>query len=276
MALPLGGVKFVSGIDFTFPSMTLNVGQNVVVVANLAAFRNRYGSAPNVAGVFFGKLDNGGEELAIQLPAPFDANVLTFNYSDTWYTSTDGFGPSLVVPNPLLAADQWGDRSTWRASASNGGDPDGQLALATTYAGWSALHAVQSVTEDADKDGVPALVEFALGMTNEDTNGRQGAGGLPVPSRAADGRLRLTFSVPANADDVQGHGFADIVYRVQAADTLGNWTTIATKTFGAAWVGTGTTNVGTPSGGLVPVTVTDPAPAGAAPRFVRLQITAQP
>ena len=41
-----------------------------------------------------GLLDNGGEKLALQLPPPFDANVLTLAYSDAWQPSTDGSGRS--------------------------------------------------------------------------------------------------------------------------------------------------------------------------------------
>jgi hypothetical protein len=129
------------------------------------------------------------------------------------------------------------------------------------------------VSDDADKDGIPALAEFALGMSNEDPNTGNGQAGLPVASIAPDGRLQLTFLVPANAGAVQGHGFADVIYRVQAADMPGIWTTIATKTFSANWSGPGTAIVGAESGGFVPVTTADSVAAGSAQRFLRLQVT---
>ncbi|HZJ15856.1 MAG TPA: lamin tail domain-containing protein, partial [Chthoniobacteraceae bacterium] len=268
--LALGGVHFVQGIDFTFPAMTLNAGQNVLVVKHLAKFRSRYGNAPIVAGVYSGQLDNGGETLGLQLPPPFDANVLTFRYEDTWYLSTDGGGTSLVVPNPLVNANIWGDKDTWVASGI-GGNPDGASPTSLTFSGWSALHGVNSVSDDGDKDGAAALIEFELGMSNENPNGANGQAGLPAIGRAPDGRATLSFLVPENAAAVQNHGFADVIYNVQAASAVGGWTTVATKSFGASWSGAGTATVGGASGGFVPVTITDTAAPGTPQRFLRLQ-----
>jgi hypothetical protein len=141
-----------------------------------------------------------------------------------------------------------------------------------TFSGWSALHDVNSVSDDGDKDGVAALTEFSLGMSNEDPNGANGAAGLPQAGFAPDGRVKLSFFVPQNAAAVQGHGFADVTYRVQVASILGSWNTIATKTFAAAWSGTGTATVGPASGGYVPVTITDPGAPGTLPRYLRLQL----
>jgi len=223
-----------------------------------------------VAGVYSGQLDNGGETLGLQLPPPFDANVLTFRYEDTWYLSTDGGGTSLVVPNPLVNANIWGDKDTWVASGI-GGNPDGASPTSLTFSGWSALHGVNSVSDDGDKDGAAALIEFELGMSNENPNGANGQAGLPAIGRAPDGRATLSFLVPENAAAVQNHGFADVIYNVQAASAVGGWTTIATKSFGASWSGAGTATVGGASGGFVPVTITDTAAPGTPQRFLRLQ-----
>jgi hypothetical protein len=273
--LALGGVRFVQGITFTFPAMTLNPGDFVVVVKHLAKFRSRYGNGPVVAGIFSGQLDNGGETLGLQLPAPFDANALTFAYNDTWYSITDGNGRSLVVAAPSTTpAGKWGDRDTWQPSAQDGGNPAGATATPLTFSGWSALHIVQSVTSDDDFDGVAALAEFSLGMSNESPNGDDGQAGLPVAGRAPDGRATVSFLVPENAAAAQSHGFADVVYNVQATNALGGWTTIATKTFGASWSGVGTATVGPASGGFVPVTITDASVT--AQRFLRLQLAWTP
>ena len=272
--LALGGVSFVQGVAFIFPAMTLNAGEYVLVVKHLAKFRSRYGNGPVVAGVYTGQLDNGGETIGLQLPPPFDANALTFNYRDTWYLPTDGFGPSLVVPNALVKANVWGDRDTWAASVENGGNPAGTTARTDTYSGFSALNAVPSVLDDLDRDSIGALLEFSLGQDITNPNGYFGVAGLPVPGRAGDGRATLSFFIPQNASGVQGLGFSDVTYVVQAADLLGTWTTIATKTFSAAWSGTAT--VGAPSGGNVPVTITDLALPGLPPRFLRLQVNWTP
>jgi hypothetical protein len=153
-AFNLNGVRFVEGIDFTFGSLTLGAGQNVVVVRNLARFRARYGDGPVVAGVYTGNLDNSGEELALQLPPPFDANVLTFDFDDMWYASTDGLGNSLLVFDPTVKARLWDERETWIASPQLGGTPGGSLARTDTYSGWSAFYGAVTVGDDKDRDGV--------------------------------------------------------------------------------------------------------------------------
>ena len=272
-SLQLEGVKFVTGIAFTFPAMILAPGQEVLVVSRLASFRSRYGSSPVVAGVYEGRLDNGGEEVAVQLPAPFDANFMMFGYKDGWYGATDGHGPSLVIGNPLAKAGDWNDRNTWQPSAVNGGNPGGVIAVINTYSGWSALYAAETVGDDRDADGVPALVEFGLGMSSENGNGPDGRAGLPTPGIGPNGRAQIALLLPADAGAVQGHGFADVRYQIQAADAVGTWTTIATKSFGSAWTGSATVNVGTASGGYLPVTVTDSALPTNANRFLRLLVT---
>ena len=271
--IALGGVSFVQGITFTFPAMTLNPGECTVVVKTLSRFRSRYGNTPVVAGSYTGQLDNGGEIIGLQLPPPFDANTLTFNYSDLWYLSTDGLGTSLVVPNALVNANVWGDRDTWLASATNGGNPCGVGARTDTYSGFSVLNTVQAVTDDIDRDSIGALMEFSLGQDITNPNGYLGVAGLPIPGRAG-GVATLSFFVPQVAGAVQSHGYSDLTYRVQAADLLGTWTTIATKTYTAAWTGSAT--VGAPSGGYVPVTITDLAPLGTPPRYLRLQMSWTP
>lgn len=270
----LNGAKFVNGITFTFGTLTMNPGDTVVLVNNLAKFRSRYGNAPVVAGVYSGALDNSGEVLAIQLPPPYDANVLSFSFSDGWFTSTDGGGRSLVVPNPLVAAGVYGDRDTWLASTNNGGDPAGaMLPPLGIYADWAATFAIPNGTYDGDKDGVPALVEFGLGLSP--------AGGLDIDPVAVqvisvtfDGRLELHLLLPENALATQQHGMSELVYTVQASSDLASWTTVATKSFTTAWSGAGTVTVGSAAGGLVPVTVTDDA--AAVNRYVRLMVSSAP
>ena len=269
-AFDLTGVKFVNGIDFTFPATVLSPGQNVLVVKNTAKFRARYGNGALVAGAFTGSLDNSGEKLALQLPPPFDANVLTFTYGDTWHPSTDGPGRSLVVPNPLLAAILWGDRATWAASATNGGDPDGaSIAALGLYADWAANFGVTGPAFDGDRDGIAALVEFGLGMNPASVEGGDGAAGAPQPAMNA-GRMQLVFYAPANASATQLHGMPELTYTVLASGDLVTWSIIATKTFPTAWSGSATVTVGAAAGGFTPVTVEDTA--GGAPRFLRLQV----
>ena len=90
--ISLNGVKFVDGIDFTFPPLILKPGATTVITSNLKAFKVRYGSEIKVAGVYNGKLNNTGEELKL---IDFMGNpILNFAYNDSWYSATDGNGYS--------------------------------------------------------------------------------------------------------------------------------------------------------------------------------------
>ncbi len=270
-ALQLQNVKFVQGITFTFTApLTLNAGESILVVKNLTKFRSRYGNAPLVAGTYSGNLDNSGETLALQLPPPFDANILTFAYGDSWRISADGGGTALTTLPGITKASLWGDKDTWTATAL-GGSPMGAAVRTDTFSGWMTLNGVNAIGDDADHDGVLALVECALGMNPNNPSGGHGAAGVPAVGGAGSS---YTFLVPESAVAAQGHGVADLVYTVQGRSDLsaGTWATIATKSFGTNW--TGTVNIGAPSDGFVPVTVTDTT--GGTQRFFRLQIAWAP
>jgi hypothetical protein len=113
-ALDVNGVRFGKGISFTFPPLTLQPGETVVVAADPGAFRSTYGAGPRVVGPYGGNLSNGGEEIVLQLPAPYDAAMLRFTYSDTWYPDADGGGKSLVIQDPAGPPVTWNDPESWR------------------------------------------------------------------------------------------------------------------------------------------------------------------
>src|SRR6185436_7129093 len=65
-SLSLIGVRFTNGIDFTFTATNavtnLGPGQYCVVVKNRTAFLSRYPGVTNIAGEYFGSLENAGEK----------------------------------------------------------------------------------------------------------------------------------------------------------------------------------------------------------------------
>jgi len=121
--LDLTGVRISNGVDFVFPAMNLEAGQYVLVAADRVAFESRYGTSLNVAGQYVGRLSNGGEGVTLQLPAPYDAAMLRFDYNPAWYPVTNGGGRSLVIVDASAAQVNWSDRGSWRASVSAGGSP---------------------------------------------------------------------------------------------------------------------------------------------------------
>ena len=83
-------------------------------------FVTKYGAGLPVAGEYAGQLSNGGEDIALQLPEPFDANVLKFSYGDKWYPLADGEGYSLEVIDPGEDRPSWDQQSSWRIGALQG------------------------------------------------------------------------------------------------------------------------------------------------------------
>lgn len=290
VAIDLGGVEFYNGIDFVFPAgFILAPGQEIVLVRDLTAFRARYGAAPRVAGVYAGALDNSGESLALRLPPPWDANVLRFEYDITWH-DTNGSGFSLQLVHPATSIRDFGKRESWTASSQPHGSPAGwspgpepQPARLTE---WLAIHALTAadLLLDADSDGLPSLVEFALTADPRSPAPPNGPDRLPAGALDAGGRATLIIDLPTTPLP-GGHGSPDVIYTVQAGAALGNWSTLASKSPEAAeWTGAqgtllpaGTVTITAGPAGLTRLIVTDTtAPAFAAPRFLRLHIAVAP
>jgi hypothetical protein len=120
--LELGGVRFTSGISFTFPDARLGPGEYAVIVRDRAKFYDRYGSGINVVGEYTGNLDDGGESIVLQLPAPYEAAIHHFVYANAWYPSTAGNGRSLIVVDEAAPATAWQQAAGWQAG-SLGGTP---------------------------------------------------------------------------------------------------------------------------------------------------------
>lgn len=140
--LTLDGVRFTSGISYAFPAgSTLAPGAYIVVCKNRTSFLARYPGTSGILapGAFTGSLDNSGETLALSLPAPQDLNILRFRYEPSWYPTTLTGGRSLHTRDQAITdpAD-WGNSSTWTASANVHGSPgigEPPVITSTTTAG---------------------------------------------------------------------------------------------------------------------------------------------
>jgi hypothetical protein len=185
----LNGAHFTEGIEYRFADVTLAPGQTFVLVRDSAAFTAAY---PGVAvgGVFTGALDNGGDTLTLKDIA--ERVIFTVTYGDStaagWAADADGNGSTLVLRRPFFTTTDPMQAGSWRASSRAGGNPG--AADSTVFSGIAS--------NDADKDGFPALTEYALGTSDTNAASRPK---LDI-SRDANGTLRLSFLHPETADDV--------------------------------------------------------------------------
>ncbi len=122
-SVSVAGLSLSDGVDFDFPDVSLAPHAYAVVVANLSAFRLRYGDEIPVLGQWTGRLANGGEEIVL---SDIDGNVhlvLEYNDGDPWPEAADGEGGTLQwvsSETPNARPDKY---YRWRASTEFGGSP---------------------------------------------------------------------------------------------------------------------------------------------------------
>ncbi|MBN1673980.1 MAG: lamin tail domain-containing protein [Kiritimatiellae bacterium] len=115
---------WLKGVSYTFaPGAELDGGQIALLVSNEALFTNRYPNAKSQAtlfGVYSGRLDNGGERMALLDCDGLTVTSVRYNDKDPWPTQPDGAGYSLAVVDEIGDPD---DPANWRASNLIGGTP---------------------------------------------------------------------------------------------------------------------------------------------------------
>ena len=189
-AVNLRGSRFTNGIDYVFPNTrdTLLIpGQRLVLVNDLFHFQQLYGIDVPVAGVYFGTLNNGGERLTLINPSEEILSSIRYGGAKPWPVGADGGGYTLVLAYPGLGLDS---PSAWRTSTRTNGSPAGSDS--TLFSG--------DAVADMDGDGVPAIVEYALGTSDQDP----ASGAHSVVTHLDDsGRFTVSFSRRLGADDIR-------------------------------------------------------------------------
>jgi hypothetical protein len=201
-AVNLRGARFVNGVTFAFADnrdTLVASGQRVVLVADLFAFQQRYGLDLPVAGVYAGSLDNGGETLTLVNASEDVITRFRYDGAHPWPVDADGGGYTLVLAHPSLGET---NAHAWRASAALGGTPG--TTDATSFS--------SDPGADIDRDGLPALVEYALGTSDTDAAAGPGAVRAMVD---LDGRFVVSLRRNQRADDV--------LIWVEGSDDLASW-----------------------------------------------------
>jgi hypothetical protein len=200
-ALNLRGVRFVEGINYTFPTnreTLLASGERIVLVRDLFRFQQQYGREIAVSGIYSGGLSRDGERLTFVAGSNVTSVVSSFTYGTQapWPESANS---SLVLAHPELGV---GNPLAWRLSSVAVGTPGGSDS--SSFSG--------TPSDDVDGDGLAALLEYALG-----TSGRDANSGAEAVHGALDlnGYFTLSFSRRLAADDV--------ILACESSDDLTSW-----------------------------------------------------
>lgn len=266
--LDLEGARFTEGVSMTFGAgVVLTPGERLIVVANQAAFELRNGAGFPIEGEFEGNLSNGGEQL--QIVDAVGENILEFEYSDNWFSQTDGDGYSLVLLDPATTpVTDFDESNNWGVSSSMGGDPgSATTSLAMTFAFWKNQEFTPEQVEDElivgpdvdlDGDGMNTLFEYAFASDPAVADPSPGYSASVVSDGGSDYQA-LTFTRRTTS--------LDLNYTVQVSGDLTNWTQV-------------TTVVGTPVGhgdGTETVTIRDlEEVSNHDRRFIRLIVALSP
>ena len=219
----LDRVRFTAGINFDYTNSSVRVlppGGFAIIVANLDAFRFRYGTGFDnfIAGQYSGQLSNSGEQL--RLIGRNDAIIHEFTYgvASPWPVLTTLDGHSIINQNPTASH---GTATHWQASVNLGGTPDGRL----DYATWqTALFtpaergdtAISGPDADPDQDGCGNFMEFAFGTHPANPQSHP----APITQGFAmignEQHLTLTYTRASQAGNVQ--------FTAEISDNLIGWT----------------------------------------------------
>ena len=142
------------------------------------------------------------------------------------------------------------------------------------YPAWSQSlpDGQREATLDPDRDGLPNLLEFALGTTaaHPEISPEGAWQGLRLEVGPAAGTATLTFDLPSPLPP-------GISYQIESSSSLAaaSWTTIAWRGTGADWQGA--PNIGVLTGSPLPearrIALTIPVPPSALRQFFRLTVT---
>jgi hypothetical protein len=196
--IDLSGCYFTRGLDYVFaPGTLLAAGQRLVVDG--ARFLNGTGLA------------NGGERLTLVQPGGAVIRDFFFGDGPPWPPQSDGGGRSLVLiaPEAVHATDAWhANGLNWRASTADGGSPGAGEGM--TYAAWKSSHGIADDTDDADHDGLSALLEYATGSNPA----ASGVAHLPVLQATPAGTELWVFTDAARTG---------IALHLESSDGLAGW-----------------------------------------------------
>jgi len=152
-SINLDQVCLSQAIDFTFPAQTLAPNSSVLVVQDTQRFEFKYGTDLPVAGEYTGRLGDFSERLVLK--DPVGQVIHDFNYDTTWYDVTHDLDFSLTVrPGALMAAENYGDATSWRPSHAAGGSPGADEIIQVPLLDTLVINEILSHSHDIASDWI--------------------------------------------------------------------------------------------------------------------------
>jgi hypothetical protein len=243
--LNLAGVNFTGAMIFTFGDIVLEPGARLLVVESAAAFAAAYPAVSSVVGQWSGALNNSGDTVILRAANGTEIERVAYTDLAPWPTAADGDGYSLVRISDAAPADS---ATNWRVSALPGGNP-GTTDVQSPDS-WFAANGGGGALDDLNGDGLPALVEYALGLDLGDGKSPT-LDYAPEPSTTPPTSL-FTYRRRLAADGVS--------FVIETSPDLAAWSAALAETVSRAPNGDGTE------------TVTVRLPDTGSARFVRLRL----
>ena len=205
----LAGVHFAKGIDYRFAEgQELAAGGRLLLVRNTQAFQSRFASGLPIAGTYGGKLNDGGESLALLAADGSVIAEIAYDDQAPWPEEADGTGAALV----MRSTSEWpvpNDPSQW-TTAGGGGRPGGVPVIDGGNEGPSAL-SVWLTARGIDNASNLDLLTFALGW---DLN-ENGKSHLAVQSMDDSLELEIVYCHRSESGNVR--------YTVEVSQDLTLW-----------------------------------------------------
>ncbi|MEZ5327515.1 MAG: lamin tail domain-containing protein [Verrucomicrobiales bacterium] len=190
LTLDLRSLRLREDVRFEFSSSTyLAPGERAQLVSNAPAFAEKYAGRPiRVLGEFSGNLSNSGGRLS--LLSDSDSTIRDFSFDDKapWPEQADGDGYGLTLIKPESNPDH-SDPANWRRS----------LAVDASPGESDAVIFVGNPDSDIDGDGLPAILEYALGTSDAEVDK---APWIFSSSEGNNAPYQVRITRRVNADDV--------------------------------------------------------------------------
>ena len=114
--IELGGIKFTTGITYTFDEYTLNAGSSISIAKIKDSCATQFGKT--FLGSFTGSLDNAGERVVLSNSINEVIDSIRYSDSNGWPTQADGQGYSLQLKTPYFHADRNDKSTAWNINTS--------------------------------------------------------------------------------------------------------------------------------------------------------------